>query len=50
MNMKVNGSRVHAVYEKIEVLRYFSFSAERLVFFLVFSTSHILGKLCRNLA
>jgi len=39
----------HAVYEKIKVLHYFRFAVKRLIFFLLISISHILGKLCRNL-
>jgi len=47
--MKVNEAHDHAVYGKIKVLHYFRFAAEGLIFFLLISTSHILGKLCRNL-
>ena len=47
--MKVNETHVHAVYEKIKVLHYFSFAADRLIFFLLMSISHILCKICRNL-
>jgi len=47
--MKVNETHVHAIYVKIKVLHYFRFAAERLIFFLLISISHILGKLCRSL-
>jgi len=47
--MKANETHDHAVYEKIKALHYFRFAAEGLMFFLVISSSHILGKLCRNL-
>jgi len=33
--MKVNGTHLHAVYEKIEVLHYFGFAVEELKFFLI---------------
>jgi len=33
--VKVNGTQVHAVYEKIEILHYFKFAAEGLIFFLL---------------
>ena len=49
MNMvKVNETRDHAVYMKVKVLHYFRFAAAGLMFFLLISISHILGKLCRN--
>ena len=35
--MKVNETHVHAVYEKIKVLHYFRFAAERLIIFLLIS-------------
>jgi len=47
--MKVNETHDHAVYEKINVLHYFRFSEKRLIFLLVISMSHILGKICRIL-
>jgi len=33
MNMKVNKTHDHAVYEKINAPHYFRFAAERLIFF-----------------
>jgi len=47
--MKVNETHDHAVYEKINVLHYFRFAVEGLIFFLLISVSHILNKLRRNL-
>jgi len=41
--MKVNGIHVHAVDEKIEMLHYFRFASERLIFFILISISHMLG-------
>jgi len=46
--MKVNETHDHAVYEEIKVLHYFRFAAEGLIFFLLISILHILGKLCHN--
>jgi len=43
--MKVSGTHVQEVYEKIEVLHYFRFAAEMLPFLLLISISHALGKL-----
>jgi len=47
--MKVNAAHVHGVCEKIEVLRYLRFVAERLIFSLLIPFSHDLSKLGRNL-
>jgi len=47
--MKANETHDRALYQKIKILHYFRFAAEELIFFLSFSISHILGKLCRNL-
>jgi len=39
--IKVNGTHVHAVYEKIEVLSYFMFAAEGIIVFHInFSFPH----------
>jgi len=35
--MKVNKTRVHAAYEKMQVLHYFRIAAERVMFFLSIS-------------
>jgi len=43
--MKVNETRVRAFCEKIKVLHSFRFAAEGLIFFLLISISHIVGKL-----
>jgi len=42
--MKGNGTHVHAINEKSEVLHYFRFVAKGLMFFLLISSSHVLGK------
>jgi len=47
--MKVNETHDRTVYEKIEVLHYFKFAEEGLIFFLIISISHILDNLCRKL-
>jgi len=47
--MKGNETYVHAVYDKIKILHCFRFATEGLIFFLLFSCSHIRGKLCGNL-
>jgi len=47
--IKVNETHVHAFYKKVKVIHYFRFAAEGLIFFLLISISHILGKVCRNL-
>jgi len=44
-----NETHDHAVREKTKVLYYFRFAAQGLIYFLLISISHILGKLCRNL-
>jgi len=46
--MNTDETHVHAFYEKMKVLRYFRFAAEGVLFFLLISASHILGKLRRN--
>jgi len=47
--LKVNKKHDHAANKNIKVLHYFRFAAERFIFFLLISISHILDKLCRNL-
>jgi len=47
--LKVNKTHDHAANKNIKVLHYFRFAAERFIFFLLISISHILDKLCRNL-
>ena len=47
--MKVNETHDHAVYEKTKVLHCFRCVAEGVIFLLLISISHTLGKLCRNL-
>jgi len=46
--MNTDETHVQAFYEKMKVLRYFRFAAEEVLFFLLISVSHILGKLRRN--
>jgi len=46
----MKGIETHHAIDKMKVLHYFRFAAARLIFFPVFSISHIQSKISRNLA